>query len=100
MKISLEANVGKEVVAAYPNVVTDFIIQNISASDIYFLESTGQTLTDGIVIAAGSALSKDGWSRPVILGCGSAVDIVMAYQQHAPFATGSEIQLKTGIPHA
>lgn len=84
MKKTLVANIPQEILPsleALPWLSYDFIIQNNSNSDVYFLDSLGQATSDGIKIAAGGAsISKDHWQKSIILLSTANVDINMAYQ--------------------
>jgi hypothetical protein len=65
----------------------DFIIQNLSASDIYLLEEATQDSSgaEGIRIVAGGSISKDNWQRNIwLIGTGNNLDVRVIYQSYKP----------------
>lgn len=47
--------------------VIDFIVQNLSANNVYFLMNVNDDVTQGLKIVPNASLSKDGWIYDLIL---------------------------------
>lgn len=72
----------KRVVSKDPNHNIDFIIQNLSANNIYFGEDTSVAPSTGTKITSMGSLAKDDWSENIYLiaDTGTANDVRITIQ--------------------
>ena len=65
--------------------VLDFMVQNLSANNLYILNEASQPVAQGIQITAGNYCSKDNWTGDlIVVADGAASDARVMLMIHPP----------------
>ena len=77
-------SVGTTAINIYKSTVgyaIDFLLQNLSANNLYFGDNSNLTTTNGTKIIAGGYLSKDGWLGDLwVIADAASSDVRLVYQ--------------------
>jgi len=80
-----QINVGTTAVVVVPRVegyLLDFLVQNVSANNVYLVESTSESTATGIKIVPSDFLNGEDWDKDIILiADGDSSDVRYIYRR-------------------